>query len=404
MGPGLWETLYWLAAAAVAYPYAIYPALLAARARTKPRPVRRAEPGAARTTVSVVIAAHNEAENIARRVVELAAQVAAIGNAAEIVVVSDGSTDRTAEAAREAATATAGVPVVVIDLARNVGKSAALNEGCRAARYAVVVFADARQTWAADALARLLENFADPDVGAVSGELFIASPPGVLAGVGLYWRDEKGLRRLDSLVHSTVGLTGSIAAVRRELFRPIPPGVVLDDVYWPLRVVMEGRRVVFDGRAHAFDRLPDAVRSEFRRKVRTLAGVFQLVAHLPEALLPWRNPVWFAWLSHKLMRLVVPWAWIASMVLAAALGGRIYLGLLSVQLGGTLLGVLGLNPTIARRSRLASSAGTFVMLNAAAFVAFWVWATGRTARSWTKTRYQNETNPTTANRRAEALP
>ena len=225
----------------------------------------------------------------------------------------------------------------------------------------------------------------------------------MLAGVGLYWRYEKALRRLESLVHSTVGLTGSIAAVRRELFRPIPPGVVLDDVYWPLRVVMEGRRVVFDGRAHAFDRLPDAVRSEFRRKVRTLAGVFQLVAHLPEALLPWRNPVWFAWLSHKLLRLVVPWAWIASMVLAAALGGRIYLALLSVQLGGTLLGVLGLNPTIARRSRLASSAGTFVMLNAAAFVAFWVWATGRTARSWTKTRYQNETNPTTANRRAEAL-
>ena len=400
-GDALLESFYWFSAAGVAYPYVVYPALLTVQSRWRPRPVRRAKPGEERPTVSVVIAAFNEGLNLARRVEELSFQIAEAGLTGEIVVVSDGSTDRTVEAAKGAETP--NVPIVVIELPRNVGKSASLNEGCRAAKHAVIVLADARQSWAADALERLLENFADPEVGAVSGELFVEAAPGVLAGVGLYWRYEKALRRLESLVSSTVGLTGSIAAVRRELFRPIPPGIVLDDVYWPLRVVMDGRRVVFDGRAHAFDRLPDAVGSEFRRKVRTLSGAFQLVACLPRSLLPWRNPVWFALVSHKLMRLVVPWALIALAVCAAALGGPIYGGLFAVQLAGTLVGVLGLNSRVAKRSRAASAAGTFLMLNAAAFVGFWVWATGRTTRSWTKTRYHDPSNPSAMNRLVEVL-
>jgi cellulose synthase/poly-beta-1,6-N-acetylglucosamine synthase-like glycosyltransferase len=145
--------------------------------------------------------------------------------------------------------------VRVVKLPENVGKAAALSAGVAEARNDVVVVADARQTWAPDALARLLENFDDPEVGAVSGELHVESSPGVMAGVGLYWRFEKWMRRREGLVHSTVGVTGAIAAVRRGLFRPIPAGTILDDVYWPLVVAMQGYRVVFDGRARAFDRL-----------------------------------------------------------------------------------------------------------------------------------------------------
>ena len=85
--------------------------------------------------------------------------------------------------------------------------------------------------------------------------------------------------------------------MRRELFRPIPRGTILDDVYWPLQVAMQGYRVVHDERAAAFDRLPERTADEFRRKVRTLAGNFQLVARLPAVLLPWRNPVWLQFLS-----------------------------------------------------------------------------------------------------------
>src|SRR5207237_4710179 len=166
---------------------------------------------------------------------------------------------------------------------------------------------------------RLLENFADPSVGAVSGDLHLETSPGVLAGVGLYWRFEKWLRCRESLVDSQVGVTGAIAAVRRELFRPVPAGTLLDDVYWPMQVAMQGYRVVHDARARAFDRLPDSPRDEFRRKVRTLAGNFQLAALLPASLSPWRNPVWVQWVSRKLLRLVAPWALLG--LLASCIAG-----------------------------------------------------------------------------------
>jgi cellulose synthase/poly-beta-1,6-N-acetylglucosamine synthase-like glycosyltransferase len=381
-------TVYWLSAAAIVYTYAVYPALLRLVARFRPRPVRRAGPGRGGPlpSVSVVIAARNEEEAVARRVDEFTRQIVAEGLTGEIVVVSDGSTDATAEAARRFSGGR--VPVTVIELPRNVGKAAALSAGCDASAHRVIAFADARQRWADDALTRLLENFADDRVGAVSGELFVESAPGVMAGVGFYWRYEKALRRMESLVHSTVGVTGAIAAVRRSLFRPIPAGTVLDDVYWPLCVAMRGYRVVFDDRSHAFDRLPERVEAEFRRKVRTLAGNFQLVACLPSSLSPFRNPVWFSLISHKLMRLLVPWAYLATALSGLALGGPLYGGLFAAQAGLTALGLAGLSPGVAARSRLASVAASFLVLNAAAWLAFWVWSTGRTSRAWRPTPYQ----------------
>ncbi len=112
--------------------------------------------------------------------------------------------------------------------------------------------------------------------------------------------------------------------MRRELFRPIPNGTILDDVYWPLAVAMGGHRVIHDERARAFDRLPVRVRDEFRRKVRTLCGNFQLLARLPSALLPWRNPNWWQFVSHRIMRLLVPWALIGLAVSVVVLEGPVY--------------------------------------------------------------------------------
>src|SRR5262249_22324823 len=148
--------------------------------------------------------------------------------------------------------------------------------------------------------------------------------PGVMAGVGLYWRVEKCLRKLESRLHSMVGVTGAICAVRRELFRPVPPGTLLDDVYWPMQVALQGHRVVHDERAHADARLPEKARDEFRRKVRTLSGNFQLVARLPETLAPWRNPLCWQFISHKLMRLAVPWALLAMLILSWFLPEPVY--------------------------------------------------------------------------------
>lgn len=371
---------FWVAAAFVLYPYLAYPLLLALWAWLRPRPVKRAK--GYRPAVSFVLCVYNEAERIEARLTELAGILDVTAIPGEIVVVSDGSTDGTAALV-------GGHPagnVRLIELTHRSGKAAALSRGAAAANE-ILVFCDVRQTWAPDALELLLENFADPDVGAVSGDLIVVAGPGVVAGVSLYWMVEKWLRRKESSVGSQVGVTGAISAVRRELFAPVPPGTMLDDVYWPLAVAMRGKRVVHDSRALAYDRLPERPRDEFRRKVRTLAGNFQLLTRLPAALLPWRNPVWFSLLSHKLARLLVPWALLAVFALSWAADGWLYAAALLAQLAFYGVALAGL--VTGKGGRLTSAPASFVLLNAGAFCAFWVWVAGRADRSWAKVRYDS---------------
>jgi cellulose synthase/poly-beta-1,6-N-acetylglucosamine synthase-like glycosyltransferase len=383
------ELLFWSSAALVAYAYVLYPVALGLLARWRGRPVRRGPAGG--RSVSIVLAVHNEAAVIDRRLRELADCLLRSRAPGEIVVVSNGSTDDTVARAR------AHVPVRVLEIPDRVGKAAALTAGCVEAFGEILVLCDARQWWAADALERLLENFADPEVGAVSGNLILEKAPGVLAGVGLYWRFEKWLRGRESALFSMVGSTGAISAVRRELFRPIPAGTVLDDVYWPLQVTLQGYRVVFDPRARAYDRLPERARDEFRRKVRTLGGSFQLVTRLPVLLLPRRNPVWVQFVSHKLLRLAVPWALLALFAASAELPGAFYRAVFWAQAAGYVVAALGVWTPLGRWLKPVSAAASFVVLNAAAWASFWVWLTGRLDRSWGKASY------VTDHRRAERL-
>ena len=383
---------FWGCLATVLYAYVGYPLLawwLARGGRRRPEPTAWSDADA--LPVTLLIAAHNEEGLITRRLDNLLASEYP-ADRLRIVVASDGSTDRTNAIVR--GYAPRGVQLLAYPEKR--GKAATLNDALAgitrqggAAPSEIVVFADVRQTWAPDALRRLLENFADPAVGAVSGNLVIESAPGVLAGVGAYWRYEKWLRRQEGRAGSTIGVSGSICAVRRHLFRPIPPGTILDDMYWPLRVAMQGYRVVHEERAVAFDRLPPRVGDEFRRKVRTLSGNFQLIARLPAVLLPWRNPVWLQFLSHKVFRLAVPWALIALVVLSAALPGTVYAVVFWGQILFYALAVAGLSRRFGGRMKLGTAAGAFLVLNAAAWFAWWTWLTGWSTHSWVKVRYAN---------------
>lgn len=377
------KAVFWILAVCVLYTYAIYPLLLWVLTR-----LRRRMPHhfVMTQSVSVVIAARDEAQHISRKIDEFARALQALPLAGRLIVVSDGSSDNTVELAMARA-ATCGVACEIVELLSGVGKASALNQGVARATGDVVVFADARQTWASDALERLLENFADPAVGAASGDLVVENKPGVMDGIGLYWRYEKWLRNRESELGSLVGVTGAICAVRRELYTSLPDNTVLDDMYWPLCVAMRGFRVVHDPRAIAYDRLPDRPKAEFRRKVRTLAGNFQLVARLPRLLLPWRNPVWAQFVSHKLLRLAVPWALLGMLIISAIVDGLLYRALLVAQTSAYIVAIAGLADPIAKRSRVCAAAGSFLMLNYAAWVAFWVWALGNTRQSWNKTAY-----------------
>ena len=130
------------------------------------------------------------------------------------------------------------------------------------------------------------------------------------------------MRRNESRVWSTLGATGAIYALRRACWTPLPAGTLLDDVLEPMRAVLNGCRIVFEERAIAYDRASVDAAAESRRKTRTLAGNYQILAQEPRLLLPFVNPVWLQYVSHKIGRLVVPWALVALFVVEPRAGAR----------------------------------------------------------------------------------
>jgi biofilm PGA synthesis N-glycosyltransferase PgaC len=373
---------YWSCLILAVYPYFGYPVIAALMARLHSRSIHSLSHE--RRPVSIVIAAYNEALQISHRVKDLARLAAAVHPDSEVIVVSDGSTDGTAETVRSCSTTN----MRLIELPLNQGKAVALNSGVAAARHEWVAFADVRQTWDDNTLQRLLDRFVDPQIGAVSGDLDLRNVNGDLASVDLYWRLEKMLRINESCWHSSIGVTGAVCAVRRSLFKPLPAGTVLDDVYWPMAVVLQGLRVVHEPRAVAHDRLPEEINSEYQRKLRTLAGNYQLLSLMPILLLPWKNPVWLQFISHKLLRLVTPWLLLLCWGLSFALIGTMCYRFLFV--GQTIVFILALlacGSTTVRRLRLCGMIAAVFVMNYAAWLAFWIWIGGGTTRTWKKIAY-----------------
>jgi cellulose synthase/poly-beta-1,6-N-acetylglucosamine synthase-like glycosyltransferase len=293
--------IFWLALSLLVYLYVGYPLVAWLRATLHPRSHRR-EP--ALPTVTVIVVAYNEEERIRQRIENLLA-LEYPREKLEIVLASDGSTDGTVKQARRFRRN--GVRVRAFDNRR--GKSAVLNDVVPSARGEIVVLADARQVFEAGALRALVADFADPTVGAVSGELMMTpneTGEAIGAGASFYWRYEKFIRRSESQANSTVGATGAVYAIRRTLFEPIPEDTILDDVLIPMRIVSRGYRVLLEPEARAYDAASASAKQEFVRKVRTIAGTFQLFAREHWLLSPRVNPVWFETISHKGLRLLTP--------------------------------------------------------------------------------------------------
>jgi cellulose synthase/poly-beta-1,6-N-acetylglucosamine synthase-like glycosyltransferase len=368
--------LFWLSAAVIIYSYAGYPLWLWLKSRWSPRPVRR---GSAEPSVSAVMVVRNEEAVIAGKVENL------LGldyppEKLEIVVLSDGSTDAT-EATLASFEESQRVRLRVLRKTVSQGKAAGLNAAMAAARGDVLLFTDARQQIETGALRLLVENFADPDVGAVSGELMLGdrATGETGKGMGLYWRMEKEIRELESASGSVAGATGAIYCARRAQLDSLPEGTILDDVLLPMQVVRKGSRVVFDPRARAWDSPDLGDQREFWRKVRTLSGNYQLLQLAPW-LLSSENAIRFEFVSHKLTRLMVPFALLGVLVAsiflpapiyrAALIGQLIFYALSLAAVGGMKFGPL---------SRIADPARTFVVLNSAAVVAFVNFVTGKKA-------------------------
>jgi cellulose synthase/poly-beta-1,6-N-acetylglucosamine synthase-like glycosyltransferase len=376
---GLWVAI--VCAAILVYTYVGYPILVALLAKLFPTRGRR-DPGW-RPTVTVCIPAYNVERYLGAKLDSLLAQDYPQGKL-DIVVYSDASTDGSdAVVERYAAT---HPRVRLLRAEPRAGKPTALNRMREEARGEVLVLTDSRQPLSTNAVSALVLALSDERVACASGNLKLKGQ----AGAGFYWRYENWIRKSEGDLRSMVGITGPLYALRRADLPEVPADIILDDMWIPMRLRLTGRRLVLAEDAIAWDEAFEDDR-EFGRKVRTLAGNFQLFSRMPRLLLPFANPSFFETFSHKILRLLCPWAMLGLLLacvvgLAASAAAAVgpaspELWALRLLLGGQILLVI-LALVGARGGPLAKVARTFLVLNAAAVVGLWRWAKGNQKVTW----------------------
>jgi biofilm PGA synthesis N-glycosyltransferase PgaC len=302
LGTGFLLLLIW-----VIYPLSVAAVAKGARGRRAHETGGAPDPA---PPVTVVVASRESTEALRRRVENLRASTYP-AEALQIVVAYDWRAPLPADLA--AMICEAGAEVVRGDPPG--GKAAALNAGVRCSRGDILVFTDTFQRFQPSAITNLVVALQPLDIGAVSGLLRLP----VQRRSGLmhdYWTMEIALRRNEAALYSTVGVFGPIWAMHRRLWKDLAPGLILDDVHTPMRLVMAGWRIGFAEDAVAIDLRPPTIPSEFRRKVRTQTGILQMIHELPGVLDPGRNPLWLPFYLHKLGRLAT-----APLALFTVLGG-----------------------------------------------------------------------------------
>jgi cellulose synthase/poly-beta-1,6-N-acetylglucosamine synthase-like glycosyltransferase len=392
------EILFWLAVGLVAFSYLGYPLVLvlwdgareafAALRFVAGGPDRRIRGSAAGADewprVTLAFSAFDE-EACIRQKIENCLALDYPADRLEILVGCDGCSDRTAEMARSAG----GDRVRVVELSPRSGKSSVLTRIVPTAQGDVVVLTDANVMLEPGALRALARRFRDPAVGAVVGRLRLFDASARDGEEGLYWRYETFLKYYEGKHGCVLGANGGINAIRRILFSPLSPDTITDDFVIPVRIAVRGWHVVYAADAIAWEETaPDAAK-EFVRRARIGAGNWQALAHVPDLLDPRTGFLFFAFVSHKLVRWATPFllavALASHVVLAAAPGAWAYRALLLVHLAFYGLAAAGWMGSAGRARRAASVAHYFVAMNAALAVGFWRFARGTQAATWQRT-------------------
>jgi cellulose synthase/poly-beta-1,6-N-acetylglucosamine synthase-like glycosyltransferase len=343
----------------------------------------RAEEDADPPAVSLLIAAYNEEAVIEDRLRNALAMDYPPGKL-EIVVSSDGSTDRTTEIVRRYA----GGRVRLLDYAHRRGKAAVLNASVPELEGEIILFSDANTEVDAAAARKLVRWFRDPDVGVVCGRLVLTDPRTGNNVDGLYWKYETFLKRCEGRLGALLGANGGIYAIRRDVFTPIPDGSILDDVVIPLLAKLRtGCTIVYDCEAVAREETPPDIGSEFSRRSRIGAGGFQSLGILWGLLHPRWGWTALAFASHKILRWLGPFflmgllasnlSLCASPLFQAALVAQFLFYLTSAAVA-----VIPARFRVPRSLRLATM---FTGMNLALLVGFWRWARGTQRGTWQRT-------------------
>jgi cellulose synthase/poly-beta-1,6-N-acetylglucosamine synthase-like glycosyltransferase len=340
-----------------------FPLFAAARARRRPKPVLR-DPSF-QASISVVIAVRNGERWIERKLRSIVEQDYP-SSLVDITVISDGSSDGTEEVVRRFSDSVRAIRMIRQEPS---GKAAALSLAAGVVTGEIVVLTDVRQQLDSRCFSRLLALFADGSVGVVSGELRI---PGASSSRGneggFYWKLESSIRRSLADVDSMLGATGPIYAIRRQFMRPLPTETILDDVLLPMGAFFQGYRLVVAPDAIAWeDRI--SAGAEFRRKVRTAAGNYQLLRLEPRLWSPRQNRLFADFLSYKLGRLILPHLLLAEFGLCLFLPIRVAVVLVGAHVACLALALAApALPDSSPARRVCAPIHSILSMLAAAFV------------------------------------
>jgi len=375
---------FWVAVGLIAYTLAGFPLLVLLRGALMHHPVQSGEET---PTVSVVVAAHNEVDQIGQRLENLLSLDYPPGQL-QIIVASDGSDDGTPAVAAAVARRGGGARVAVLDLPR-VGKAAALNAAVEKAAGEVLVMTDANSVFSEQAIRALVRPLADPRVGGVAGDQRYAANPseaGIARGERSYWDFDRLLKEAESRAGNVISATGAIYAIRRSLFVPVRPDVT-DDFYESTGVIEQGKRLVFAPDAVAFEPVSTATGAEFGRKVRIMTRGLRGVLARRRLLNPFRYGFYAVQLaSHKLLRRQMALPLMLLLGSSIALWGRgpAFAALAIAQAALYAAGALGiaLQGTVIGRNPLLAIPAFFCLVSAASVVATWNVIRGRRIERW----------------------
>jgi poly-beta-1,6-N-acetyl-D-glucosamine synthase len=309
--------IFWVSAAILGYTYLGYPLLIALLARMKPHRINNSQDSKL-PKVSLIVAAHNE-EKVIDQKIQNSLALDYPQELLSIIIVSDGSTDRTDEIINGFIS---NSKIKFLHYEPRKGKAHALNFGAANSDGEIIVFSDANIWYEPGSIKKLVRNFSDPSVGCVCGKVLLKKPEGSLEplGEGAYMKYERFIHENESRFHTMIGTDGAMYAIRRELFRPLPEDAIVDDFIIAMQVLEKNCRIVYEPEAIGYEEAASSVSQEFKRKVRMIAGGFQSMKVLKDALNPWRHPgVLFHFVSHKFLR------WVAPVFMAALLFSNLLL-------------------------------------------------------------------------------
>ncbi len=291
---------FWVLILISAYTYIGYPILLTLIACVFTRKIAK---GQTYPHISLIIAAHNEEKDIARKIEDSLA-LDYPQDKYEIIVVSDGAEDKT----NEIVMSYQDKGVKLVALSERKGKTSAQNEAVKAALGDILIFSDATTVFQKDTIKQMVSNFADNKIGGVGAELVYVNRnnTAVGEGTGLYWKYEKFLRKKESDISSLIGVSGCAYAIRKDLYENIDSSLISDFVVAQM-IYSKGKRVVFEPEAIVFEETNSEIKDEFKMRVRVATRSLYGLWYMKKLLNPFKYRMYAIQLiSHKVLRYLMP--------------------------------------------------------------------------------------------------